>query len=114
MWGAGTGDSVRGRALRFDWSGNDCAFGRLSLSFPITGSESPDHVAAMRYRMQQTRWDVEQNRRQMCFFGGDFLFVFFLKDHTHMHTYRCGCLKGGKGYLQLEEGRKGRVRKHKT
>lgn len=102
------GDSVRGRGPRFDWSGNDCAFGRGPVSFSITGSESPDHVASMRYRMQKSRWDVVQN-------WGQFLFVvFFLRDHTHMHTYRCGCLKGVKGYLQLEEGRKGRVRKHKT
>lgn len=43
-----------------------------------------------------------------------FVFIFFLRDHTHMHTYQCGCLRGVKGYLQLEEGKKGRVRKHKT
>lgn len=59
------GDSVRGRVLRFDWSGNDCAFGRVSVSFSITGSEPPDRVAALRYRVQQSRWDVAQNRRQM-------------------------------------------------
>lgn len=42
-----------------------------------------------------------------------FCFV-FLRDHTHMHTYQCGCLRGVEGYLKLEEGGKGRVRKHKT
>lgn len=74
------GDSVRGRVPRFDWSGNDCAFGRVPVSFSITGSESPDHVAAIRYRMQQSRWDVVQN--QMCLF---FFCCFFKGSHTHAH-----------------------------
>lgn len=102
------GDSVHGRVLRFDWSGNDCALGQDPVSLAITGAESPDHMAAMRCRMQESGWDVGQNWRQMGFF------CLFFRDHTHMHTYRCGCLKGVKGYLRLEEGRKGRVRKHKT
>lgn len=71
------GDSVRGRGPRFDWSGNDCAFGRGPVSFSITGSESPDHMAAMRYRMQESKWDVVQNWGH---------FFFFLKgSHTHAH-----------------------------
>lgn len=75
------GDSVRVRVLQFDWF--VCAFGRVPVSSSITGSESPDHAAAMKDRTQQ-KW------------GTNIVFwvVFFLRDHTHMHTYRCGCLKG--------------------
>lgn len=54
------GDSVHGRELQFDWSVNDCAFGQVPVSFSITGTESPNHVAAMIYRMQQIWWDGEQ------------------------------------------------------
>lgn len=77
------GDSVRVRVLQFDWF--VCAFGRVPVSSSITGSESPDHAAAMKDRAQQ------KNGGQILFFG---FFFFFLRDHTHMHTYRCGCLKG--------------------
>lgn len=62
------GDSVHGRVLQFDWSRNDCALGQDPVSFSITGSETPDHAAAMSCRMQESRWDVGQNWRQMGFF----------------------------------------------
>lgn len=80
------GDSVRVRVLQFDWF--VCAFGRVPASSSITGSESPDHAAAMKDRMQQKMGD-----KYRFFWGGGFR-LFFLRDHTHMHTYRCGCLKG--------------------
>lgn len=78
------GDSVRVRVLQFDWF--VCAFGRVPVSSSITGSESPDQAAAMKDRTQQKMGDKYR------FLGGGF--HYFLGDHTHMHTYRCGCLKG--------------------
>lgn len=99
MWGgAGLGDSVRVRVLRFDWSRNDCVlFVQVPVSSSVTASESPDHAAAMRHRTQ--------NRGKISLF-----FWFFLKGshaHAHIRVFKGLC-------LQLEEGRKGRVGKHKT
>lgn len=96
MWGAGEGDSGRVRVLQFDWF--VCAFGRVPVSSTITGSESPDHAAAMKDRTQQ-------KMRGFWVF-----FVFFKGSHTHAHIP----VWVFKGCLQLEEERKGRVRKHKT
>lgn len=93
------GDSVRVRVLQFDWF--VCAFGRVPVSSSITGSESPDHAAAMKDRAQQ------KNGGQILFFG---FFFFFKRSHTHAHIP----VWVFKGWLQLEEERKGRVRKHKT
>lgn len=79
------GDSVRVRVLQFDWF--VCACGRVPVSASITGSESPDHAATMKDSTLK-KWGVR------CHFWGIFGFCIFLRDHTHMHTYRCGCSKG--------------------
>lgn len=72
------GDSVHGHVLRFDWSGSDCAFGQVPVSFSITGSESPDHVAAITYRMQEPSGTLYK-------IGDKCLFCFFKGSHTHAH-----------------------------
>lgn len=95
------GDSVRVRVLQFDWF--VCAFGRVPVSSSITGSESPDHAAAMKDRTQH------KMGTNIVFWG--YFFRFFLKgSHTHAHIP----VWVFKGCLQLGEERKGRVRKHKT